>query len=518
MLPETNDRAARGSPPGAQASPRTRSLRGVAALLAALGLAGCAQVVRQGGFEDVQKSVVERGVETPIAWRDEVGAADPSVAAAVDGVLARDLTADGAVQVALLNNPSLQAEYEELGIAQAEVVQASLPKNPDFIGTTLFGGVSPAYDFDFAESLLDALLIPSRKRIAGSAFDEVRLRVAGEVFDLAAHVRAAYFRLQAAEQLVLVLTEAADAAGASAEFAERLQTAGNVSDLEVATQRALAADVRTALLRAQADTVEPREELRRLLGLSDSNQTFRVPPTLPALPPKEPGLEELRELAKQKRLELAAARQDREVVARTLETANDWRYLGRIEPGAALHREQGENNWIAGPSLSLEIPIFDQRQAEIAGLEARLRQSERRVEALTQDVVAEVRRAWEELRAARALAEHQRRTLIPARERVVELSQHHYDYMLLGTFDLLLAKREEIDAYRDYVEAVGAYWTRAAELERAVGTRIALRPAEEPAVKPRAPAASSGSHGHHHHAPPPAAPEPAHPDHEHGGH
>jgi outer membrane protein, heavy metal efflux system len=513
MFPREN--GASGRPHRSEAAPRARFAAALVALVTCGELAGCAQVVRQGGFDDVQKAVAERGVEGSIEWRDDSEMTDVPVDGAVDVILARDLTPDSAVQVALLNSPSLQAEYEDLGIAQAELVQAGLPKNPDLIGTTLFGGVSPAYDFDIAESFLDALLIPARKRIAGSAFDEARLRVAGEVFDLAARVRAAYYRLQGAEQLVLVLTEAADAAAASAEFAERLQAAGNASDLDVATERALLAEVRAALLRAEADTVAPREDLRHLLGLSDSARSWKVPPTLPGLPPREPGLDELRELAKLERLELAAAQKESEVIAETLETARDWRWFGRIEPGAAVHREQGENNWIAGPSLSLEIPVFDQRQAEIASLEARQRQSRRRVEALTLEVVADVRRAWEELRAARSLAEHLLRSLIPARERVVELSQHHYDFMLLGTFDLLLAKREEIGAYRDYVEAVRDYWTRVAELEKAVGTRVGIRPPEEGAVPPRAATDASRSHAHHH-APPPVAPP--HAGHEHGGH
>ena len=123
-------------------------------------------------------------------------------------------------------------------------------------------------------------------------------------------------------------------------------------------------------------------------------------------------------------------------------------------------------------------------------------------------------RAWEELRAARSLAEHLLRSLIPARERVVELSQHHYDFMLIGTFDLLLAKREEIGAYRDYVEAVRDYWTRVAELEKAVGARVDIRPPEQGAIAPRA-RTDASSHAHHH-APPPEVP--AHAGHEHGGH
>ena len=51
--------------------------------------------------------------------------ADAQVAAVVDDLLSTALTADSTVQIALLNNPSLQATYASLGVAQAELVQAT---------------------------------------------------------------------------------------------------------------------------------------------------------------------------------------------------------------------------------------------------------------------------------------------------------------------------------------------------------------------------------------------------------
>ncbi|WP_204272975.1 hypothetical protein, partial [Enterobacter hormaechei] len=45
----------------------------------------------------------------------------------VRGMLRRTLTVDGAVQIALLNNKGLQAAYNELALAEADLIADSLP-------------------------------------------------------------------------------------------------------------------------------------------------------------------------------------------------------------------------------------------------------------------------------------------------------------------------------------------------------------------------------------------------------
>ncbi|HZR81900.1 MAG TPA: TolC family protein [Candidatus Binatia bacterium] len=475
------------------------------AVVAACALTACAQVAPRAAFPEVQTLVAERGVPEKIRWRDgsaEDGAADD----AVRRLLATELTPDAAVQIALLNNPSVQATYEDLGVAQSDLVQAGLLKNPVFVGSVTFGNVSPGYDFDVAQTFLDLLLRPARERIAGAQLEEARLRVAGDVFALVTQVRGAYYTLQGAEQLVDLLESVSAASAASAELAERLHDAGNASELELASEQAGRQQAAADVLRAEADTIAPREDLRRLMGLSASNAAIDVPAVLPALPASDPELASLLALANERRLELAAARQEQTALAETLATVRQWRYVGSVDVGAMAHREQGDRNWVAGPSVSLDLPLFDQRQAEIARLESRVRQSELRAEALGLDVASDVRRAHEKLQRARRLAEHDRDALIPVRERVVALSLEHYNFMLLGAFDLLTAKQAEIAAYRDYVAAIRDYWIARVELDHAVGARVGdLAPAQsDRTVRP--------SEDRHSTMPP------EHAGHHHGGH
>jgi outer membrane protein, heavy metal efflux system len=210
-----------------------------------------------------------------------------------------------------------------------------------------------------------------------------------------------------------------------------------------------------------------------LMGLTDEESArWTVAPGLAELPGSDPPLAEALARAHEQRLELAAARKQEAALTDALETARAWRYLGGVEAGAMAHKEQTDKYWVVGPSVSLELPIFDQKQAEIARLESRLRQSEARSAALSLDVSSQVRSAHQRLRNARRLAEQLRGKLIPLREQAVALSQQFYNFMLVGSFELLATRQAEIAAYRDYVGAVRDYWIARAELERAVGARL----------------------------------------------
>ena len=101
-----------------------------------LGTVGCASVKLDAGFSEV-KQAVERRAGATVVWSPGTDLERES-ANHVQRLLQEKLTADAAVQVALLNNRNLQAMYSELGIARAELVQAGLFKNPVIDAAILF--------------------------------------------------------------------------------------------------------------------------------------------------------------------------------------------------------------------------------------------------------------------------------------------------------------------------------------------------------------------------------------------
>ena len=196
---------------------------------------------------------------------------------------------------------------------------------------------------------------------------------------------------------------------------------------------------------------------------------------LPELPAQEADLDDLESLATHQRLDLAAAAKEVEVLAKAAGLQRDWRTILTTDVGFQASRDTA-GQWVLGPQVSIELPIFNQRQPQIARLDAARRQAEASLEALAIETRADVRRLRDRLYALRYEAEHYRDTILPLRQRITELTQREYNYMLVDTFDLLAAKREEIAAYRSYLSTIHDYWATRAELERAVGGRLPPSP------------------------------------------
>ena len=167
---------------------------------AVLIIGGCAGAPRDGGFWEVSRTIAER-IGHDVRWN--TGSADDATAAAAVGdLLARELTAADAVQVALLNNGRLQAALEDLGVAQADLVQAGLLRNPVFDAEVKFveGGGGHVLELAVVQEFLDVFQIPLRRRVAARAFEAAKLRTTAAVLDLAGVVRTSFFTHQAAAQ------------------------------------------------------------------------------------------------------------------------------------------------------------------------------------------------------------------------------------------------------------------------------------------------------------------------------
>jgi cobalt-zinc-cadmium efflux system outer membrane protein len=480
--------------------PMRRSLR---LLVAAPLFAGCASTNPEPGFRDLAATIQSRTGHT-LRW-NRGSEADAKAGAAVRDLLAQPLTAAAAVQVALLRNPRLQATYEELSLAQADVVQAGLLSNPVLsadITTAEREALDPNLIVGLTQSFLDLLLIPAKTKIASSAFDQAKYRVGNAVLDLAAEVQAAYYATVAAAQTVLLHRTVAESEQAAVELHRAQREAGNVNDLTLASQEALYQQTRLEGVSAEADLASAREGLTRLMGLWGGEVAWRTADRLPELPAAEPPLDDLESRAIVDRLDLAAVRQEMQTLSYALHLAETSRWTGVIDIGADVARLK-DGRVVVGPRGSIELPIFDQRRATVARLEAQLRASQRLLEARAIEVRSEVRDARNRLVYARQKIDRYRAEVIPIRERVVALSQQQYGAMLLGVYPLIQAKQAEINAYRDYITVVRDYWIARAELDRAVGGRLPGAAGSEPPtsspIPSEAPAGPPGPAHHHSH-------------------
>src|SRR6266496_725777 len=427
---------------------RTMKLRKPFLLWGTVALAGCAHVDPNPAFRELANTVHLRTGKR-VQWNRGT-AQDAEAQTAVASLLRHPLTADAAVQVALLNNRNLQATYEELGIAQADLVEAGLLRNPIFTFERRLPG--QALEADLLKEFIDILLLPLRKRIAAAQFEAAKLRVGHEILKTAAEVRAAFYEHQGDQQLVDLRKTVADATERSAETALRMHEAGNLKDINLANEQASHAQAKLEFAKAQSQAAQSREKLNKLMGAFGQQTEWTIGARLPDLP-GEVSTSQLESRAIQQRLDLAAARQDFVAQARSLGIARADAILQQTEVGAHYERET-TGEYSIGPSLNVPIPIFNQGQAAFAKASAKLRQGQQRYLALAADIRSDVRAARDRMLLARQQVEYFKSTALLARTRVTDESQLQYNAMQIGPFQLLQAKKEEVKTGAESVEAL----------------------------------------------------------------
>jgi cobalt-zinc-cadmium efflux system outer membrane protein len=449
----------------------------LAALFAALALPACTSTNPDPAFNDVQRITKQH-----LHWNRN-SPADAAVDAHVRELLASELSPEAAVQIALLNNRNLQAMYEDLSLAQADLVEAGLLKNPVFDADIRFStaGGGTGVELALVQDFIDLLYIPLRTKLADAGLQRAKLRVAGNVIDLAAQVRAAYYDLQAAMQTEELRRQIVAATSASQELAQRLRAAGNIRELDVQNEQALAAQSRIGLRDAEMQVVRARERLNTLMGVWGENAKWTIPTRLPDLPAETPE-ENLEQTAIDHSLDLQIARQQIVESTRRLGIAQPLGFLSEFEAGVSAERET-EGHWSVGPAFSLPIPLFNQGQPQIARAQAELRRAQYNYVATTVAIRSQVRTAKAALDAARDSVTNYQKVLLPLRQKILEGTLLQYNAMQVSPFQLLTARQQQIETANACISALHDYWLARTELDLILSGRTApFQPMPSPAV------------------------------------
>lgn len=435
-----------------------------------LFLTGCATFDARAGFADVNTAVAARsGMQ--VVWNLGTDL-DVQAAEKVRALLTDTLTVDEAVQVALLNNRDLQALYAELGVAQADLVQAGLLRNPIFDGAATFplAGGAPDLELVTAIDFLGIFYLPLRKRVAAARFEDAKLQVTGAVLDFAAMVRAAFYRHQANAQMLELLQAVVQGLAVSFEVAQRLHAAGNITDLDLARERALVEEAKLQLRAAETAMRQSREDLNTLMGLWGQDTTWSIDGRLPDLLSAAIPSEDLEQRALRQSLDLASARQQIIVAGELLGFNRATALIPESHLGAQAERNEGA--WEVGPTLEFPIPLFDQGQARTGRALTELRRTQQAYYALGVRIRSAVRTVRERLQGAQERALYYRDILLPLRQRIVNEVQLQYNAMQLGVFEILRAREQQIQAAMAYIETLLDYWLAHTDLGQLLSGRL----------------------------------------------
>ena len=441
----------------------------LAALAGALLLSACKTFSPDGGMS-VATAIAERDLKKEvIAVRGEDDAA--AARAHVERLLKRALTAEAAVQIALLNNRGLQAAYNELGIAETAMVAANLPPNPTISVSRIASAADIEIERRIVASILALATLPARAEISGDRFRQAQLAAAEETVRLAAETRRAYYRAVASQQLAGYLAQAQSAAENAAKLASRLGETGALNKLDQARQQAFYAEITARLASARQRAASGREQLIRSMGLWGGDLAFQLPGALPALPPRPHALPAIEREAVRRRIDVQIARIEIEALAKSLGLSQATRFINVLELGAVsktTRQSDGDVNRQRGYEVELQVPIFDFgetrfRQAEQTYMQALNRLAERAI-----NVRSQAREAYQAYRSSYDIAYHYRREVLPLRKLISDETLLRYNAMLIDVFALLVEARERIAANTAAIEAQQEFWLASTDLSVAI--------------------------------------------------
>jgi outer membrane protein TolC len=443
-------------------------MRALVAGLALFALAGCASLSEDARFSAVEQAVKERtGADTKWTRGDD---AANTVRGRVKELLAKPLGPTEAVQIALLNNPGLQASYAEVGIAEADLVQASRWQGPRFSFARLRRGDEIEIERGVFFDVLGLLTIPLSTRASASRLQATQNRAAGEALRIALDARKAWFQAVAAQEGLKYMAQVKESAEASAELARRMAEAGNFPKLAQAREQAFYAEATAQLARAQHNAVAARERLARLMGLWGEDLAFQLPDRLPDLPQSAREGGDLEAQAIAQRLDVQGARGDADALAKSLGLTKVTRFINLLEVGVLSNSETGLPRQ-RGFEIEIGLPLFDFSGARTARAERLYMQAVQRTIENAVQARSEVREAYSAYRTAFDLSRHYRDEIVPVRKRISEEVLLRYNGMLISVFELLADSREQVAAANGYIESLRDFWIAESELQMALTGR-----------------------------------------------
>jgi outer membrane protein TolC len=414
--------------------------------------------------------------------------------------LAQPLTQDNAVRIALLHQPALRVRLTELGIQDAQRVQALQLPNPHLTLGRLVNGHEREIERSLSFGLLDLITLPWRTQRQAEARDHATLLAAQDVLQVAADARRAWLRAVAAEQVAAVHGRMVEAAEAGAELAQRMARTGNWSKLQWAREQALLSDARASQARAQLAAATAREQLQRTLGLWGDNARFTLASSLPALPTVPADLlnpQALETHALEQRLDLQAARRQLDTTSTRAGWAGAAALFGSVGLGyqrnTTTERDSGHRDTTRGWELELPLPLFDWGGTARTAARLEVERSAAQLQDTALRARTEVRTAWLTYRTSHDLARQQRDEVLPLRALIQDETTLRYNGMLSSVWDLLAEARTAAAASARAIEAQRDFWLADTDLRLAL---IGALDTPATALGAAQPAAAAESRGH----------------------
>ncbi len=383
----------------------------------------------------------------------------------------------------------LLAARQRLAIAEGRLRQARLRPNPTLdaeYGSPRFLGGEAESDLSVGVTQVFELGGKRSRRtaVAELELNQIRFEVVALERALAIEIRAAYTNALAAARQLDVLERLIAADEELVRITEARLNEGDVAPLEVNLVKVEADRLRVQVIQARSELETGLLQIRTLIG-ADIAESIRLAPQ-PERPPRfDTGLNELTETALNTRPDLQAARLGEQLGAARIDLAR----ANAVPNVAAAVRYSRSNSIIDFPArlgggnfpnkdneltfgVSVDIPIFNRNQGEIASATGERLQATRTREFLESAVRRDVAVAFRKYRAAaEALVIYSTR-ILPRAEANLQSVRAAYGLGEFSVFEVVGEQRRLTENVTNYNQVLRDYYNALTELETALGTTL----------------------------------------------
>lgn len=442
--------------------------------LAATGLAGCVSYSPKPLDPKAELAALNaRGLPAGPAVRLQAAAATASAVRPFD--LSDGMSEAELMAVAVTLNPELQAARASIGEADALLIAAKTLPNPEIgvgFGVGLFGTNGFKLDTDLLLELLKPGEREARQAVANARIAATRAEVLAREYEVAAATRRAVFEVLVGEQVVSALDAELALRQQATELLRRRREVGEANDLDVTATDLEFAEIKRDRRLAQVQLEQAKLALNRVAGLPPQTviqlEGSGKPLDIPLVDAVR--TDDLDERILSGRLDLKTREAEYQVAEEALRLAVA-RQFAKLRVGP-LFEHDGVSDNFAGVRASLEIPIFDRNQGEIAERTAARDRVRAQYVSDLHRLRSEAAATLARVRAARTEIDTQANEVLPLLERSQSLSKGAFQARELSVLDWVTAQQRSLRTRRVYLDTVVEYRRALLELEALSGFAV----------------------------------------------
>jgi outer membrane protein TolC len=398
------------------------------------------------------------------------------------------LDMDQVAGIAVINNPDLVSARFKAGVADAQAFEAGILPNPQINAELVFptnqqpkpGGDNvrpgPGYSFGLAYDLQNLITQGAKEASANAARDQQKLNILWQEWQTVSQARTLYVTGANAVEKHALYTAAEERYSAQSERSSRALQAGDITFDAAATDLAALLDAQSQLRTAERTETQNAYNIRTLLGVTQNVDVTLKPLGIPDIPDRsavESALVKVAELRPDLRALQAGYQSQEETLREAVLAQFPSLQLGvtRASDTAGDRSDIGNTVHTIGVGATLNLPLFDRNQGNIAIQRATRAQLQSEYQARLDQTTSDAWRIWTEMQQLNT-AMQEIRMRLPDLETAAENAQRAYMQGNLPALTAVTLENNVITRQAELSDLKQSLWSDSVALASVLGTQV----------------------------------------------